>query len=538
MPKTPEHEVKVRFTREFADVGPVVTCSVPESLSSASSFHSLSSTLSTKSSSGICPDSSFDTPDDIAANTSYVNTNIPGVEDLILACADIHLGNEQVYESTSNVSQDLNHSQDQTFASATDESQLHTSDCFLNESLSRPDAAVTDEAQVIETQPHIPTHALLNQTSESNSALPLGDKQPVRPTEKHASQTKELPEKLDPPQESDDTTSETETHSITSSTVKDSSVASNAGGVDQLDVTVTVSPDNSFASVATVNEEQTVESSHSAETLSLEDFESCATHISAPSTSEFLSTQHTEGLYSSPLESINKETKNDSAHDLSDSVKGVSASPVLSLAVDTDQKLLTPIAVNSSNVQTENSEVVEELYSPRLNKQENSTKLLSETDTTEPGTLDIRRNPHTSLDTQDSAVRNSAVLNETQTFVPTENIAVCNETLVVEQRKLSEVSAVAKEKSVDESLDRTLTLQQVDVDFAAALSDDQYIDFKPQRQSTTLVLPKEEPNFEDLKSTAEKVSNELFNSSLEFPEETDKFVSATSTSECTNHVLL
>ncbi|KAK1122946.1 hypothetical protein K0M31_008584 [Melipona bicolor] len=49
--KSVEHEVKIRFAREFADVGSI-THSTPESLSPASSFQSLS-ILSTKS---ICTD--------------------------------------------------------------------------------------------------------------------------------------------------------------------------------------------------------------------------------------------------------------------------------------------------------------------------------------------------------------------------------------------------------------------------------------------------------------------------------------------------
>lgn len=553
MPKTPEHEVKVRFAREFADVGPVVTRSVPESLSSASSFHSLTSTLSTNSSSGICPDSSFDTPDDIAANTSYTNTNIPGVEELILACADINLGSERINESAADVTQDLDCSQDQTFTSATDEAEIYTSDFSLNEKLLLgPAAADADTTQVIE--PHSQAHASPNQTSESSSVLPLSDKQHVSSTEEHVPQTEEEEsfEKLAPSQKSDDTTSETETCSITSSTIKDSSVASNAASGDQLDVPATVSPDISFASAVTITEERTVASSHSAETLSLEDYESCATHISAPSTSEFLSLQNAEGPYSppnvsdvsSPLECADKETKNNSAHDLSGSARGVSA---LSSTVDTDQKSLAPITENSSDVRAEEkSEVAEERDSPRLDKEENSARPLREASITKSGTPKARENSQTSLDTQDSAVKNNAALIETRTFVSKEDLAICNETRVVEQRNPSETVIIQKEEDIvesaekesvnekKESLDRTLTLQDADLDFAAAsCNDDQtYLDFKPQRQSTTLTLPKEKPNFEEVKSTVEKVTDDLLNSSLELAEETETFVSATSTSKC------
>ncbi|XP_011141342.2 putative leucine-rich repeat-containing protein DDB_G0290503 isoform X1 [Harpegnathos saltator] len=563
VPKTPEHEVKVRFTREFADVGPVVTCSVSESLSSASSFHSLSSTLSTKSSSGICPDSSFD--------ASYTNSNIPGVEDLILACADIHLRDE-VFENApaANISvQDFNLSQDQTFTSATDESQLHTNDFSFNENLLKFDnidvaAADSEETQLIEktksSQLLNTTHeVLLNQThtseSSSSSTLPLDEKESVAAIEEeYVSQTEEKPtEKLVASQESDDIASEAETRSsVTSSTIKDSSVASNVDG-DQLYATATLSPDNSFASVATVNDEQTVESQHSAETLS-EDFESCATHISAPSTSEVLLAQYAENPcsipnisdISSPLENTENNRKNNSAHDLSGVVaRDVSESTAaLSPVDDTNQKLFTPITVNSSDVRAEGSEVGEEAQdSLQLDKLASVTQLLSETTgITESGTSEIsKENLQTSLDTQDSAARSSA----DDTFASKEDIIISNENRVVEQHRDpsetiviqrkedlvdSAASTVAKKKSfVNESLDRTLTLQEVDLDFAAASSDDQYLDFKPQRQSTTLTLPKEKPNFEEFKSTAEKVTNDLLNSSLEFAEETDTFVSATST---------
>ncbi|KOX74297.1 Transforming acidic coiled-coil-containing protein 3 [Melipona quadrifasciata] len=117
--KNTEHEVKVRFAREFTDVGSI-TCSAPESLSSASSFQSLSSTLSTKSSSGIYPDFILQSPSQ-DSNDSYVNSNISGLDDLISGCAEIHLNSDddQSYRTLQN-SEDF--SQDQLFASATDQS--------------------------------------------------------------------------------------------------------------------------------------------------------------------------------------------------------------------------------------------------------------------------------------------------------------------------------------------------------------------------------------------------------------------------------
>ncbi|XP_014485779.1 PREDICTED: transforming acidic coiled-coil-containing protein 2 isoform X2 [Dinoponera quadriceps] len=514
--KTPEHEVKVRFAREFADVGPAVTRSVPESLSSASSFHSLSSTLSTKSSSGICPDTSFDTPDDLA-NVSYINSNIPGVEELILACADIHLGDEPDV-----VPQDINLSQDQTFASATDESLFHTNDCSLSEDLSKFVADPANEIQLIERNSQSPNTSSLSQTlvPELSSALLPGDKQ------QSASPTEEEPVVPPLPQESDDT-SEAETRSA----IKDSLLASNAA--DQLDVTATVSPDISFASAATVNEERTVESHHSAETLSSEDFESCATHVSAPSTSELPpAQQNAESPHSLPVPSSPLE-------DTDLSGRHASASPAAALSPD-DRKVFTPTTVDSSDVRADTKEVDKEEDSPRVGEQEDSVQQSSESGVAE--TSEVRGNPQANIDTQDSSVRSSAALNETQTLVPEEDIAICNEArLVEEQRDPSETVIIQKEEvlaegaastvakkegSVDGSFDRTLTLQEIDVDFAAASSEDQYLDFKPQRQSTTLALTEEKANFEQFRSTAEKVTNDLLNSSLEFVEEADTFVSA------------
>ncbi|XP_058797578.1 transforming acidic coiled-coil-containing protein 3-like isoform X2 [Phymastichus coffea] len=99
---------------------------VPESLSSASSFQSLSS----KSSSGICADSAPESPDKTAllsssnADTfdhSYVNLDIPDLDDLISACANINLGGSRAQYRDSPDCSAADLSQDQTFASAADD---------------------------------------------------------------------------------------------------------------------------------------------------------------------------------------------------------------------------------------------------------------------------------------------------------------------------------------------------------------------------------------------------------------------------------
>ena len=117
--KLPEHAVKVQFAREFADVKTTTATSLTESLSSASSFQSLGSTLSLKSSSGICADSSPSSPGK-CADTSYINSEIPGLDDIIAACADIKL-TEQVDQVILQAAGLEDLSQDQTFTSAADD---------------------------------------------------------------------------------------------------------------------------------------------------------------------------------------------------------------------------------------------------------------------------------------------------------------------------------------------------------------------------------------------------------------------------------
>ncbi|XP_012284854.1 uncharacterized protein LOC105702117 isoform X2 [Orussus abietinus] len=141
-----EHEVKVRFAREFADVGPSSLYSGPDSLSSASSFQSLASTLSSKSSSGICADSVPHTPRK-PLDESYTSTDIPGVDDLILACASIRLDEDhrRRQESEGSASEaDL--SQDQTFTSAVGE-DVHST--RLEESSLRPEGCDADPGNLL-----------------------------------------------------------------------------------------------------------------------------------------------------------------------------------------------------------------------------------------------------------------------------------------------------------------------------------------------------------------------------------------------------
>lgn len=542
VPKTTEHEVKVRFAREFADVGSVTEnfSLAPESLSSASSFHSLSSTLSTKSgSSGICPDSTLETADN-AADISYVNSNIPGVEDLILACADIHLGSER--DESRIERQDL--SQDQTFASATDETPFLTSDCSLNEDLL--DNA-DDETQVIETSSQLHETTSLNQTHilESNNTLSVENSQFVisyPPAEEYVLEVEKSTDKHIPLQESDNIVSKLETCNIASSIANDSLPTSNTNDT-QLNIITTISSGNTTFNV--LSEEQAVENNCTSEILPLENPQFCPTETSVPSIS--LLAQYADlslpsiSSISLPLEDIDSKTKETSIQALSQPKQDTSA--VLSPSDNLDKKLCVPSQIIVSSVQAEKNGIIErelpQLDNHIVSDKKDNIRLLNETSIIEPKTSEVEETLQTSIDKKDLETENNVVLNEIQKSSE-EEIAICNETrVIVKQCNSSEIiekekyivesaaatSAVKKETSVEEDLDRTLTLQEIDINFEP--DEEQYEEFKPQRQSTTLSLINGQSCIEELKSTVEKVTNELLHPSLELTEETEQFVSAT-----------
>lgn len=541
VPKTAEHEVKVRFAREFADVDPVTEnlCLAPESLSSVSSFHSLSSTLSTKSSSDVYPDLTLETPDD-AADTSYVNSNIPGVEDLILACADIHLGSECD-------GQDL--SQDQTFASATDEIPFSTGDYSFNEDLFDNADNVT---QVIETTPQLHETTSLNQTHSlgASNTLLVQDSQFVisyPPAEEYVLQVEESIDKHIPLQENDNIVSELETCDVASSIIKDS-LPSNELNDNQLNVTTTVSSADATFNVIALSEEQAVENDCISETLPLEDPQLCPTEISVPSISSLaqyadLSLPSISSI--SPLE--DNKTQETSIEALSELKQ--STSTVLSPSDNLDQNscVLSQIDVNNSVVQAESNEIIKEQELSQLDNridEKDNIRLLNTTSIVEPKTSEVEENLQTSIDKKDLETENSVVLNETQKLSE-EEIAISNETRVIEKQcnssetvtkeqeeekyiteSAAATSSVKKETSI-EDLERTLTLQEIDINFEP--DEELYEEFKPQRQSTTLSLINGELSIdiEELKATVEKVTNELLDPSLELTEDTDQFVSAT-----------
>ncbi|XP_011258680.2 transforming acidic coiled-coil-containing protein 3 isoform X2 [Camponotus floridanus] len=537
--KTAEHEVKVRFAREFADVGSVTEnlCSAPESLSSASSFHSLSSTLSTKSSSGICPDSTLESSDDIA-DTSYVNSNIPGLEDLIAAYADIHL------ESERDATQDL--SRDQTFESATDETPFHASDCSLNEDL--PDNA-DNQARVIETSAdlHETTYVSLNQT-DTKSTLLIQDSQLLTPYPEHASDApiEESIDKCIPSQEeSDNVANKSGTCEIASNIAAKDSLPTNNENDNQSNVTIAISSNDSIPNVIRFDKEQRVENNRSVET---ENPKLCPVEVSVPSISSL--TQYAEGYPLLPgispllLEDTNSKSKENNVQDLSKLTQEISLA-ALSPSDDTHQRscVLSQISINEpqSVVQSEENKVTKEQDLQQSDNcvvsdnQENSARLLNKTSIIEPKILEVKE---TNVDKRDLEITN-VILSETQSFSPekeayneTRVIKQCNpsETIIIEKEEKIVNSAVSKDsvkekETIVEDLDRTLTLQEVDINFAS--DEEQYQEFQPQRQSTALLLSSKQADFEEFRSTVEKVTNELLNPSQELVEETDQFVSAT-----------
>jgi len=554
--RTAEHEIKVRFNREFADVGSAVTenhCSTPESLSSACSFRSLSSTLSVKSSSGICADSTPDTPDDVV-DTSYVNSDIPGVEDLIFACADIHLGSD---------SQDL--SQDQTFASAIDETSFHASDCSVDESLSDN---VGDETRVIVTNPQLHETTACTSLNETcifespDNALSVEDTRLVSPSaeELHTSRVEGFVEKPVQLWQDDSVASEPET--CKSNILEEPLPTSDQVNNNQLNITINVSPDN-FDVSEVLSEEQTVENYRSVETPSPKHPLS-PIEISVPSISPLIA-QHAEdsslpsiSIPPPSLEDTDSKATENIVYDIvSESARGTS--PTLLLVSDDKEPLVESPQIhrNSSVIEAEKelskSEIIEKHDLPRLgnsalaDNEANSTRLLKRSSIIEPKTSEVQENLESTPGKQDIEIKNITVSIETPNFLPKEDIAIRNETRVLEEQcdlsktvivedpVPSPTTNIVKKKEISfEELNRTLTLQEIE-DINLTPDEDQYEEFKPQRQSTTLSsLIKEQPDFEKFRFTAEQVTNELLNPSTDVTEE--QFVSATSESKYELHV--
>lgn len=464
-------------------------------------------------------------------------------------------------ESERDATQDL--SQDQTFASATDETPFHASDCSLNEDL--PDSTAGEETQVIETansrELHETTYVSLNQTDtlgSSKGTLSIQDPQfvPPYPVEKQiVSQAEESIDKYISSRESDNIlVNRSETCGIVSNIIEDLLPTNN------VNVTTIVSLDDSIPNTIGFDEEQKIENERNVEIL--ENPKLCPVEVSVPSISSL--TQYAEdpslpsiSSISLSLEDTDTKLKENSTQDLSQSGQGTSLT-ALSLPDDIHQKLCVSSQININNpvVQPEENKIIEEQGSPRLDNcvasdNQEDSKQLNKTSIIEPKILEVKENLQTNVDREDLEITDNAILNKTQIFSPEKEI--CNETHIIEKQcnpsetviivkeenivdSAVSTDAIKKKETVEEDLDRTLTLQEIDENFA--LDEEQYQGFKPQRQSTTLSLINEQPDFEEFKFTAEKVTDELLNPSQGFAEETDQFTSATDESKCISDALL
>lgn len=470
-----------------------------------------------------------------------MNRNISGVEDLILACADIHLGSEC---DTQNLSQD------QTFASATDGTSFHASDCSLNEDVL--DSA-GNETRVIERNSELEEACVsLDQTHTFESfvdATLIQDSQSViPPAEASTPPIEESVVKHIPLEESDNTVNEFHTAcNITCSVAKDSLPTSDDDN-NQLNVTTTVLPDCLISDVVAqvLSEKRTVKNSCISETPLVENSELCPVEISVPSA--FSPVQYTDSSLPTVSSILleDSKAKESSVHNLSEPAQEETSSTTLSSSNDIDQQsVLSQAVVSSSIVQAETKEIIRKTNDCiGSDSKEDNTQLLDKTIIVESEVLEVRENVQTNVDKKDSEIKND-VLNETQNIVhdslSEKGNAICNETRIIEHNLPeskkedlveSATPSIKEDAFTEEELNRTLTLQELDINFAP--DEEQYEDFKPQRQSTTLSLIKKETDFEELKSTAQQLTNELLNPKLELADETketEQFVSATAESK-------
>ncbi|XP_015433931.1 PREDICTED: uncharacterized protein LOC107189792 isoform X2 [Dufourea novaeangliae] len=544
-----EHEVKVRFAREFADVGSI-TYSAPESsLSSASSFQSLSSTLSTKSSNGICPDSLPVSPNEIW-NKSYTNTTIPGVEDLILGCAEIQIRSEedQSFETLQNT-QDL--SQDQTFASATDEPIAELTRDLID------DVSPLDCPEIVEAI----------DVSTSRSCSPISGTQDYQDRPIFITpviQTEEPIERSVSPSTASDLIDSVQT--CTSDYVDELPLPHCSTEEANLNSTVCLSSVKESPDAPSVDEQIVIENTHQVQvdpvTVNIVSF-SAVDFVNSVS----VSTEHAEDISLPSISTLPSLHLTDSTR-LSESdahEAGNEHSPLVrSSSPVNDSESATELPENlpkSLKQETEDvgSNRVETILSDLCDdnvvaiSRESCTILLNDTAPPAPSTQEsenevskLWRSP---LETENDKTSSNVEVNS-KVDIPEVNVSPSVEKEVENTESnehLDDKSADVLEKtdaieSVDEKedeieketpedkLDRTLTFESVSLDSETALDAEQYTEFKPQRQSTTLVLPTdiEQPNFDELQSAAEEIANDIWNSSLEFPEESDRFISATS----------
>lgn len=549
--------MKVRFAREFADVGSI-TYTNPESLSSSSSFQSLNSTLSTKSSSGICPDSVPSSPQ----NNSYVNSNISGLDDLITGCATIHLNSEDEHSfSTLENSQDF--SQDQTFASATDELAANDTKNLATE------ISLTDDFQkaVEVVENNLETHELdspLNTTQNIQERSLLGtvcikEPLPVAIVSNRRNSFIQIDIERSPKNNNnlnnhqannsfngDDEASLSQCHNteesnlnstfvclspskeITDVTKEESSILKNNSNedhslpVDFVPYNIVNSISNSTSVFAEYGEEPSLPSIPTFSSL-LTSTESSKLNVS--------DTQEVEDNVKNSLTNNSNVTINISSHtEVTNSIQKLenknnsteSNSPNFSNNVVSDEQICLD---NISFVESKTPEVQENLTKDICQEIENN---------------DIVENNNLSSAKKDSFKVNDIAFQKKEEgiiisddFFDKKNVNDSNQINVINfSTKEEENQEIEEHGSSEEKLDTTIILQDVSLTLETVSEVEQYTDFKPQRQSTSLdTFNIEQPNFEELKSAAEQVANDIFQSSLECSEDNNPFVSATSESK-------
>lgn len=549
--------MKVRFAREFADVGSI-TYTNPESLSSSSSFQSLNSTLSTKSSSGICPDSVPSSPQ----NNSYVNSNISGLDDLITGCATIHLNSEDEHSfSTLENSQDF--SQDQTFASATDELAANDTKNLATE------ISLTDDFQkaVEVVENNLETHELdspINTTQNIQERSLLGtvcikEPLPVAIVSNRRNSFIQIDIERSPKNNNnlnnhqannsfngDDEASLSQCHNteesnlnstfvclspskeITDVTKEESSILKNNSNedhslpVDFVPYNIVNSISNSTSVFAEYGEEPSLPSIPTFSSL-LTSTESSKLNVS--------DTQEVEDNVKNSLTNNSNVTINISSHtEVTNSIQKLenknnsteSNSPNFSNNVVSDEQICLD---NISFVESKTPEVQENLTKDICQEIENN---------------DIVENNNLSSAKKDSFKVNDIAFQKKEEgiiisddFFDKKNVNDSNQINVINfSTKEEENQEIEEHGSSEEKLDTTIILQDVSLTLETVSEVEQYTDFKPQRQSTSLdTFNIEQSNFEELKSAAEQVANDIFQSSLECSEDNNPFVSATSESK-------
>ncbi|XP_076173173.1 uncharacterized protein LOC143149550 isoform X2 [Ptiloglossa arizonensis] len=571
--KTAEHEVKVRFAREFADVGSI-TYSAPESLSSASSFQSLSSSLSTKSSSGICPDSVPQSPNEVA-DVSYTNSSIPGVEDLILGCADIHLSSEDSYNALQ-ISHEL--SPDQTFASATDDGPITdiTRDIINDISSENPenvpqivadspprscsplkrtqdiqDQPIPVVHNAVETEepterPVSPNRSNVDLTSNSQNCSPTNVEELLLPhsivEDSNLNPTIYLStskEELKDSQPEEHPLLENTRIEIESLIVEDIpfSIADSATSVSVLVDHVEEPPLPTISTTSLLNLTDCVKLSESDTQEVRDNVKSPLIRSSSPlnDTYEALIVpfqdalkspgQEIEDKHSGQAESISPSFYNVTNDGESCIVLLNEASFLIPKTPETEENLETDIhkEIESSIILL--NDIIPQTPEIEENLETNIHKEIESNNTSN----NVKLSPKVESQEADVSllVRTEVDDNKSDGFLDSKGTDVLDESDLINVVKEIQIEK-KEEESFEERLDRTLTFEDTSLNTETVQEIEQYTEFKPQRQSTTLALPTKQPNFDELKSAAEQVADDIFKTTLEFSEESDGFISATS----------